>query len=152
MCEMNRAATAARREMGKSTDGEIILQLFLEVVRPVVVRVRPMISKLVNQITDANAKSFGDSDKSINTGYFLAPFQFTDVNRMQVSLFRQFFLTHFGAPSEPANGFADDFRMSQRFGHAFSGKHEAGAKNTVHSPLFCSCHVSACGVKSGDIL
>lgn len=51
MCEMNRAATAARREMGKSTDGEIILQLFLEIVRPVVVRVRqsgrePSLSRL----------------------------------------------------------------------------------------------------------
>jgi len=62
MCEMNRAAIAARRESGESTDGEIILQLFLEIIRPVVVRVRqsgrePLLLRLWQFSTSKSAKS-----------------------------------------------------------------------------------------------
>ena len=109
-------------------------------------------SQFVNQIAHPNAKGLGDSHEGMNTGRFLASFQFANVNRMQVSFFRQSFLTHFGALSEPANGFADDFRMSQRFSHALSGKQEAGANNTVNSPLFCSCNFSTTALEKDDIL
>jgi hypothetical protein len=104
-------------------------------------------SQFVNQITHPNAKGLGNSHKGMNTGRFLTAFQFANVNRMQVSFFRQSFLTHFGAFSESANSFADDFRMSQRFSHALSGKQEAGANDTVNSPLFCSCSFSATGLE-----
>ncbi|MGA2801005.1 MAG: hypothetical protein ABSE97_01320 [Verrucomicrobiota bacterium] len=55
---------------------------------------------------------------------------------MQISLFRQFFLTQFDAFSVSANGLANYFLMSQGFGHASLGKQEVGRKNTVNSPLF----------------
>jgi hypothetical protein len=58
---------------------------------------------------------------------------------MQISLFRQFFLTQFDAFSVSANGLADYFFMSQGLGHASLGKQEAGGKNIVNSPLFFTC-------------
>jgi hypothetical protein len=109
-------------------------------------------SQFINQIAHPDAKSLGDSHEGMNTGRFLASLQFANVNRMQVSFFRQSFLAHFGALSEPANGFADDFRMSQRFSHALSGKQEAGANDTVNSPLFCSCSFSTRGLETGKNL
>jgi len=121
MCEMNRAATAARRERGKSTDGKIIPQLLLEIVRPVVVRVRPMISKLVNQITDANAKSFGNSQKRVQANPLLSAFDFADINRMQAGFFRQFFLAHADMLPAIPNGVTQDFQLS-RTRHSFFSK------------------------------
>jgi hypothetical protein len=58
---------------------------------------------------------------------------------MQISLFRQFFLTQFDVFSVSANGLANYFLMSQGLGHAFLGKQEVGRKNTVNSPLFFAC-------------
>jgi len=135
---MNQRATAAKRGAEKSPASEIVSRRF---------KVCPAVSKLVNQIPDANVQGFGNPHQGENTGRFFTPFQFTHVNRMQFGSFGQFFLAQFGKFSVTANGFADDFLMSQGFRHAFSGKQEAGEINTVHSPLFLSCTFAGDRVK-----
>jgi len=135
MFEMNRAANAASRESGKSTDGKIIPQLFLEIVRPVVVRVRPTVLKLVNQITDANAKSFGNSQKRVQANPLLSAFDFADINRMQVGFFCQFFLAHADMLPAIPNGVTQDFQLS-RTRHSFLAKHECAETRTPNMGLF----------------
>jgi hypothetical protein len=132
---MNRAANVARRELGKSTGEEIILQLFLEIIRPVVVRIRPMISKFVNQITDVNAKSFGNSQKRVQANPLLSAFDFADINRMQVGFFRQFFLAHADMLPAIPNGVTQDFQLS-RTRHSFLAKHESAKTRTPKMGLF----------------
>lgn len=128
---MNQKATAKKQ----SASG-VVKEFLLATAR----NERP--SQFIHQITDTNAKSLGNSHERKNAGRFLAAFQFAHINRVQVGLLRQFFLTQLGALSETANRFADNFLMSQGFCHAFSGKQEASETNTVHSPLFLSCTFS----------
>lgn len=104
-------------------------------------------SQFVHQIANANAEGFGNTQKSKDAGSFLASFQLANVNRVQVSFFRQFFLAKLGALSKSANGFADDLLVSQGFRHAVSGKQEAGEINTVYSTLFFPCLFLGKGIK-----
>ena len=93
-------------------------------------------SQLVHQIADTDVERLGNSHERHYAGGFFAPFQLANIDRVQISFLGQFFLTQLGTLSETANAFADNFLMSQGFGHAYSGKQEAAGKNTVNSPLF----------------
>jgi len=136
---MNRTVIVAKQG-NKKSPLEKIMFLFL--------KAGPTISKLVNQISNTNTKSLGNPREGKNAGRFFAAFQFTDIDRVQVGFLRQLFLTQFGTFSKTANGFANDFLMSQSFCHAFSGKQEAGRNKTVHSPLFLSCKFFNWSVKT----
>jgi hypothetical protein len=96
-------------------------------------------SKFVNEIADTHIECFRNSHESEYAGSFLAAFQFTDINGMQIGFFGQFFLAQLSTLTVSANCFANYFLMSLGFGHAISGKQEGGKINTVHSPLFWAC-------------
>jgi hypothetical protein len=89
---MNQRATAAKRGAEKSPASEIVSRRF---------KVCPAVSKLVNQIPDANVQGFGNPHQGENTGRFFTPFQFTHVNRMQFGSFGQFYLAQFGKFATP---------------------------------------------------
>ena len=120
-----------QREMEKTQNATGVTRRFSWTAAPT-----PRRSQLIHQVPNTNVHSFSNSHQGKNTRSFFTAFQLSHINRMQFGSFREFFLAQFGKFSVTANGFADDFLMSQGFRHAFSGKQEAGEINTVHSPLF----------------
>ncbi len=69
-------------------------------------------SKFIHQVAHLYTENFSNSYQGMNACRFFAAFQFTHINRMQISLFRQFFLTQFDVFSVSANGLANYFLMS----------------------------------------
>jgi hypothetical protein len=100
-----------------------------------------------NQVAHTDTQRLGNSHQGKNTGRFFSPFQFANINRMQVGFFRQFFLAQFGAFAVATNRFADDFLMLHRFRH-ISQAIRKRAKSTQCIALYLFyCTISIEGVK-----
>ena len=55
----------------------------------------------------------------MNTDGLFSAFNLTEINRMQVGLFRQFFLAHFSRFAVLSDGFSNHLLMWQTFRHAY---------------------------------
>jgi hypothetical protein len=55
----------------------------------------PKPSHIGHQITHANAEGLGNPHQGVDTYRLFPSFNLTKINRMQIGLFRQFFLGHF---------------------------------------------------------
>ena len=64
------------------------------------------------------------------------PFNLANINRVQVSLFRQFFLTQSRSVAALADGIAQDFKLLRFAWHHLAGKQEAGEPDTPNMGLF----------------
>jgi hypothetical protein len=51
-------------------------------------------SKFLEQVVHPHIKSFGNSHQGIDANRLFPTLNLTEINRMQISLFRQFFLAH----------------------------------------------------------
>ncbi len=74
--------------------------------------------------------------KSVQTDPLLAAFDFADVNRMQIGLFRERFLAHSCLIAVVTDRFAKDFEMLLGPRHGHSGKQDAEPGNTPNMGLF----------------
>ena len=62
-----------------------------------------------NQIAEANAEDFGNSQQGVQANPLFSAFNFADINRMQTGLFSQFFLTHASLFAIFTNGITQNF-------------------------------------------
>jgi hypothetical protein len=127
--EMNQGQTRRNEEIRNFSDGKAA-SYFLQA--------RLTTSKSINQITDANTKSFGYPQKRVQANPLLATFNFAYIHWMQVGFFCQFFLTHAKLLSVVPNGVTQDFQLS-RTRHTVSAKHESAKTRTPNMGLFYSC-------------
>jgi hypothetical protein len=126
---MNQKATVANRGNKKYRVRKIM---------PHFTKLCPTISKLVNQITNTNPKSFGHPQKCVKANPLLAPFDFANVNRMQAGLLCQLFLTHAGLVAMFPNGISQYFKLT-RARHNHLAKQDGPKLETPNMGLFLSC-------------
>lgn len=96
-------------------------------------------SKFVNQIAGFHAKSFGHPQKRMKADPLFSPLDLADINRMQVGLFRQFFLAQSRRVAALANGIAQDFKLLRFAWHQLPAEQEGEKSDTPNTGLFCAC-------------
>jgi hypothetical protein len=88
-----------------------------------------------NQIAQPNAQGFGNSNQRTNTDRFTSTLHLAKINRMQIRLLRQFFLTHSGIFAVFADSFANFFLMGEMGCHAPLGNQQSARNNTRQNLL-----------------
>jgi hypothetical protein len=91
---------------------------------------------LHNQIAQSDTKCFGNPNKRANAYRFASAFDFAEINGVQISSFRQIFLTHSGIFAVFADCFADFFLMGEMGCQASSSNHQSARMNTRLNLLF----------------
>ena len=76
-----------------------------------------MDSKVSHSVPQPDAQGFGDSQESINRNGPVRSLDLTYVNRMQIRLFREYFLRHPAFLTELADVLADSF-VCLKTGHS----------------------------------
>ena len=70
-----------------------------------------LVSEFVNQIARFYTDSLGNQQKRMKADPLFTTFNFTDIDRMQVGLFSQLFLTQTCHDAVLENGFAKKFKL-----------------------------------------
>lgn len=97
-------------------------------------------SKFVNQVTRLHAEGFGYPQKRMKADPLLSPLNLTDINGMQIGLFRQPLLTQARCLAVFANGITQNFKLFRFAWHHFTAKQEGKKSDTPNMGLFCACH------------
>ncbi len=93
-------------------------------------------SEVVNQIAHSHPKGFGNPQKRVKAYPLLSPFNFAYINRMQVGLFRQLFLTHADLVAVSPNGVSKSFKILSQARHNCLGKQGRLELKTPNMGLF----------------
>ena len=109
--------------------------LFVPVRKPALPRPGSGLN-LRHQIAQANPQRLGDPHERMHAHRLFAPLDFADIDRVQLRLFREFFLRQRGALAVFPNCFTDDFAMLVGFRHRCVGNQGWGGTDTVLNPLF----------------
>ena len=87
-------------------------------------------SEVGNQVAGFDTHRFGDAQKRMKADPLLAPFDLSNVNRVQAGFFRQLLLAHTGGGAVPANGFPKNFELWRLSRHELSREQKAENANT----------------------
>ena len=96
--------------------------------------------EVFDEITNPNTQGFGNPQKRVKADPLLSPFNFANINRMQISLFRQLFLTHSNLVAVFPNGVSKRFKVLSRACHSGSGKQGGLELKTPNKGLFFRLH------------
>jgi hypothetical protein len=96
-------------------------------------------SKVLNEVTDSNTQSFGDTEQCVKADPLLGSFDFPDVNRMEIGDLGQFFLAHAGLGPVLPDRVPEDLELLRFACHKRSRKQEGGKVNTPNMGVFASC-------------
>jgi hypothetical protein len=97
--------------------------------------VRPPL-QIGDKVADPYTQRVGEAHQGVNADSLLPPLDLSHINRVQTGRLSQLFLRLSGPLAVPADGFADEFSLSWRCGHALLGNQEDDFFYTVYSPLF----------------
>jgi hypothetical protein len=92
-------------------------------------------SEFANQIARLDSQRLGDSQQCVQTDPLLAAFDFSHINRVQISLFRKFFLGHTNPFAAIPYDVAQNFQLS-RTRHGLSAKQDQRNERTPNMGLF----------------
>jgi len=94
--------------------------------------------KLCHQIANTQIKGFCYSQQSVKANPLFSPFNFSNIDRMQICLFSQFLLAQVGLLSVTSDRITQDFKLA-RARHDHVAKHVHGFARTPNMGLFCYC-------------
>lgn len=103
----------------------------------------------MHQLAHAHAQSLAHTQQSVQTDPLFATFDLADVNRMQIGLLRECFLTHACSFAVLSNRIAKDFEILFRARHKHLRKQEAAPCNTPNMGVFVFSLKRACGQNKG---
>jgi hypothetical protein len=90
----------------------------------------------MHQIPHPHAEGFGNPQERMKTNPLLSPFYFSNINWVQVSLFRQFLLTHADLITVFPNGIPKNFKVLSCACHSLPRKQGGLRLRTPNMGLF----------------
>jgi hypothetical protein len=96
-----------------------------------------LLSKLGQQVGNPDAQRGGDSQQRVQANPLLPALDFANINGVEIGLFRQFFLAHFGAFAVLSDAFSNDFALVLNARHSREGEQNSRSENhTQHGFIF----------------
>lgn len=106
-------------------------------------------SKTVHQIPNVKTEGFGHAQQRVQADPLFSPFNFSDVNRVQVGFFRKPFLAQASFLATVANSVTENFQLAQRR-HTALAEQGRAKQDTPNMGLFLSCTLPGKGVETHD--